>query len=102
MSASNQNNNMASILHAFRLGREKTTQELADIMGVRPSYISDVERNRRNPSRDTLLKYAAALDVPYSVLEFFNEEATTYGYTFRKILISVLLLIEKMENEAEE
>jgi len=94
-----QRNNLGSVLRSFRIAREFSTKELADKMNVRPSYISDVEHGLRMPSRDTYEKYSEALNIPCSVIEFFNEEVTKHGYTFRKLLIAILQHVDKLEDK---
>ncbi|WP_020473700.1 helix-turn-helix domain-containing protein [Zavarzinella formosa] len=56
---------------AVRSGREtlKLTQEdLAEAAGLHRTYLSDVERGRRNPSLVIIARLAAALQMPASGL----------------------------------
>lgn len=43
-------------------------RELARLLGVTPSYVSDIENDRRVPSEDVLGRIAAALDLDYTDL----------------------------------
>ncbi|MHC4063847.1 MAG: LexA family protein [Planctomycetota bacterium] len=48
--------------------------ELAELANVNQGYISEIERDRRNPSRRTIRALAVALDVPEGVLIGGGEE----------------------------
>ena len=47
----------------LRMSRKWTQAELAEYAGLSPSYLAEVERGGRNPSMETILNIAAALDV---------------------------------------
>ncbi len=59
-------------LKKFRLERNLSQEALADLSGLHRTYISAVERERRNISIDSIEKIASALDVKAS--DLFNEE----------------------------
>jgi transcriptional regulator with XRE-family HTH domain len=59
----------------FRKKAKMTQMELAKKANISRSYLADVERNRYNPSFDTLKAIASALNVPISSL--IGEENTT-------------------------
>ena len=52
----------------LRKERRISQVELARTANVNQGYISEIERNRRNPSRRTIAALAIALDVPEAVL----------------------------------
>jgi transcriptional regulator with XRE-family HTH domain len=52
----------------FRKKAKMTQVELAEKANISRSYLADVERNRYNPSFDTLKAIASALNVPISSL----------------------------------
>ena len=49
-------------IHQKRLTAEVTQQDLAEMVGVNRTYLSDVERGRRNVTLATLSSIAAALN----------------------------------------
>ena len=49
-------------IRSMRLGRNWTQAELAEYAGLSPSYLAEVERGGRNPSMETILNLAAALN----------------------------------------
>ncbi len=59
-----------------------TQVQLADIMGVKPSYINQLISGFRKPGRDTLKKLADAFDVPVSI--FFEEFPESYQKKIKK------------------
>ncbi len=54
----------ARLLEALRDWRGFTQTRLAEATGLAQGYISDIERGRRQGSRETLTRLAEALDVP--------------------------------------
>lgn len=50
-------------VRSLRQSRRWTQAELAEYAGLSPSYLAEVERGGRNPSVETILNIAAALDV---------------------------------------
>ena len=58
----------ATHLRALREKRDLSQTKLAELAGLNRNYVGDVERGRRNPCLDNILKLAEALDVPPSEL----------------------------------
>ncbi|MFZ7120701.1 MAG: helix-turn-helix domain-containing protein [Eubacteriaceae bacterium] len=56
------------MLKKIRKSRSLTLKMLAEKSGLSISYISDIERNRANPSLERLNDLSQALDIPISVL----------------------------------
>lgn len=54
----------------LRVGRGVSQEELAEVMGANPKYLSSVERGRENPTLDFLMKLAAALEA--ELVDLFN------------------------------
>jgi transcriptional regulator with XRE-family HTH domain len=54
--------NLAKRMRELRLSKGYSQEELADRMGADRTYVSDLERQLRNPSLRTLAKLADALD----------------------------------------
>lgn len=51
-------------LRELRLKKNKSQGDVAKVLGVHRSYISGLERGKRNPSLLTVHKVAKALNVP--------------------------------------
>jgi transcriptional regulator with XRE-family HTH domain len=59
---------MGEVVRSHRQRRGLTIEGLADAAGLHPTYLSDIERGRGNPSLFKLGQLAIALDVPVSRL----------------------------------
>jgi transcriptional regulator with XRE-family HTH domain len=55
-------------VHRARLRRRWSQEELAHKAGLHPTYISGVERGRRNPTLDVVERIAQALNVSVASL----------------------------------
>lgn len=58
-------------LRALRTAKLMSVRELANVAGVTPKTVTDVEYGRRRPTYETMRRIASALDVdPLEVAEF--------------------------------
>ncbi|HEX8617674.1 MAG TPA: helix-turn-helix transcriptional regulator [Thermoanaerobaculia bacterium] len=55
-------------LRTLREERDLSQARLSERAGLNPNYVGDVERGRRNPCLDNIVKLAAALDINPSEL----------------------------------
>lgn len=67
---------MGKQLRTARLARELTLRELAQLLGVSPSMISQIETGRASPSVATLYAIASELDVSLDELLFTDRRAS--------------------------
>lgn len=65
---------MNEALRIIRLYWGKTQAELAQLLGVSQSYISEVEKGKRDVTMDLLRRYSRELKVPMSTLMLFAEK----------------------------
>lgn len=61
-------------MQALRKAKGLTQEELAEEVGISDKYLSSIECGQENPTLDTLLKLAGALDAP--IWEFFQIQDT--------------------------
>jgi transcriptional regulator with XRE-family HTH domain len=54
---------LGQTIREARLGRELSLRALADLLGRSPSYLNDIEHNRRVPSEAVIEALAEALDL---------------------------------------
>jgi len=91
-----QERTLGDILREARLAKGRGLRELAKELEITPSYLSDIENDRRVPSEEVLRKLAAliALDVDHvlALAGRFGEAAERYmkrnpsvGVLFRRI-----------------
>lgn len=64
---------LSEALRLVRSYHDMTQTELASVLGVSNSYLSEIESGKKQPSLDLLEKYGRYFDVPVSSLLFFSE-----------------------------
>ena len=64
-----------SVVRQARLDRGWTQEDLADLTGLQPTYISDVERGRRSPGLTTQSRLASAFELRIWELMKLAEES---------------------------
>lgn len=74
---------LGAIVRAHRQQRRLTIEGLADEAGLHPTYLSDIERGKANPSLAKLGALATVFEVRVSALIAAAEEASepTAGHT---------------------
>lgn len=79
-----------NIYKLLRFANNKSIRELANDMGVSPSYISEVENGKRTPSNALREKYSHALGVRQSTIMYFEEENSEHDRSFQEMLLLIL------------
>ena len=107
---------LGEVLRCKRVEMHISLRDLAKTLGLAPSYLSDIENDRRVPSEDVLHRLAAELDLKFDDLMAragrFGDDAERYmkqhpaaGALFRRIsdkrlpdedLKKLLTTVEKM------
>lgn len=59
---------LGSNLKTIRIGKNISQSELADILGVDKSFVSNIENGKNNPTLSTIANLAKALKVPVDEL----------------------------------
>lgn len=85
------------VLRLLRIAQDLPTRDVADKMGVRTSYITDVERGDRSPSIDTLDRYCLALGVTTDVLFRLRNEQIKENLPYRRLLMKIMKLLENTD-----
>lgn len=72
----------SALIREARIRHNKSLRQLAKELDVTPSYLSDIENDRRVPAEATLLKIARFLDLDFNELMSlagrFGEQAKKY------------------------
>ena len=55
--------NLGKNIKKFRLESKMTQEELAEIVGIHPTYVGKLEGGKNNPSTKMLFKIACALKI---------------------------------------
>lgn len=61
-------------LRLIRVFHDKKSRDLATELGISPSYLSEIENDRKRPSLDLIEAYAATFKTHPSVILFFAQE----------------------------
>jgi len=62
------NANLGAAIRRLRRARKLTIETLAFAAEMHPTYLSGIERGRRNPTWDKITSLSRALDVPLTAL----------------------------------
>lgn len=92
----NQSNSLGEAIREKRIAIDITLRELARRLNITPSYLSDIENDRRVPAEEVLQDIGKALDLPFDDLMGlagrFGESVERYvkrrpaaGVLFRRI-----------------
>ena len=73
-----------------------TQKELADELGLSGSYVSELERNNRDPSFSVLESYSEYFEIPVSSLMLFAENVEGKKGRANKIVSSGLLKLMEL------
>ena len=60
-------------LRMIRVFHDRPQNELAAKLGIAPSYLSEIERGKKQPTLQLLSAYAAEFEMPMSSIMFFAE-----------------------------
>jgi len=93
--------NFAKALRILRSARNISQKQLSRKAGLNPSYISLLEKNKRNPTLETLQRIVKALDVPIHLFfllasdkDQLKKSSTNKKIDIAKTLLNVLLSAE--------
>lgn len=94
--ANNDARSLGEVLRDSRIAVELTLRDLAKKLDIAPSYLSDIENDRRVPSEDVLQRLASELDLAFDELmaragrvgdqaERYMKQNPSAGLLFRRI-----------------
>lgn len=111
----NTDKSLGTVIRDARVKSGRSLREFAKLLGITPSYQSDIENDRRVPAEDVLKKTAELLGLNFEELMALagriGEDAQRYlrrqpaaGVLFRKLTETNApeALLRKMIEEAEE
>lgn len=92
---------VGNILKLIRyVNNDMSTKEVADKMGVRISYVCDIESGRKNVTMNTLQKFSSIYDIPVSTILLFDELQTKNHLTRIETLKNIVeYYINNIEKE---
>lgn len=90
--------------NAIQLARNKkklTQTELAKRAGISVSYLSMLEREKRDPPLSTLKKISSALGLPIEILFFLGAEGEEFGKLDRELAGQLAYIALELLNEPD-
>jgi transcriptional regulator with XRE-family HTH domain len=94
---------LGEIIREARLAKDKSLREQAKLLEITPSYLSDIENDRRVPSEDVLRKITNQLDLDFDHLMAlagrFGDDADRY---MKKQPVAGVLFRRLSENNMQE
>jgi len=95
------NKNIGKTIRQLREHRNQTLKDLAVTTGLSLSYLSLIERNKRDPSLSNLSKIAAAFELPPSILIFISCDAEESQSNDSKIAEQMRAIVRDLFDEDE-
>ena len=99
---------MGEALKLLRIFNGYKSAELADLIGISLSYVSELENDKKQPTMEVLDKYAKVFDMKKSTLLLFAEALENYSANTDKKqrvaraglrLLKILEKVGEFENE---
>lgn len=78
---------VGEILYNRRLLLEMSQEQVSERSGLHRTYVSDIERGRRNPSLKTIVRIAAAMNMSVSDLMRMAEGETVVASAADKFIL---------------
>ena len=92
---------IGNTIRQLRSHRELTLKELAEETDLSLSYLSLIERNKRDPSLSNLAKIAKAFDLPPSILIFISSDINAHQGTQAEIAEQMMLVVKDLFEDDE-
>ncbi len=89
---------MNEVLKLLRIANNYKPKELADLLGVSQSFLSQLENGLKKPSNELLNKYSKIFKVRVSTLHFFAEEKEDKNLKYQQLLLMILKKICEKKN----
>lgn len=89
--------NLGRAIKTVRVQRGISQEELASLTGLSNGYISLLERDKRDPTMDTLAIMAKALDIPLVLLIFIASDESERAELGNEVCEKMALLVLRIE-----
>ena len=75
-------------IKTLRMKKGLTQEELAEVVGINPKYLSGIERGRENPTFNTLISLANSLEVDFKqMFDLLEGEDPEHGKEYVRGLL---------------
>lgn len=93
--------NIGNTIRKLRSHRGLTLKGLSETTGLSLSYLSLIERNKRDPSLSSLEKISSVFDLPPSILIFLSSNMDQHQGTQAQIAEQMMLIVEDLFQDDE-
>lgn len=94
--------NIGNTIRKLRSHRELTLKDLAEATGLSLSYLSLIERNKRDPSLSNLEKISNVFDLPPSILIFLSSNMEQHRGTQAQIAEQMMSIVKEIFKDDEK
>jgi len=91
--------NIGNAIQLVRTKRKLSQSELANRAGISVSYLSLLERSKRDPALSVIEKIAAALGMPIELLFFLGAEGSELGNMNKELAGQLAFTALELMNE---
>lgn len=91
--------NLGIVIKNIRKQRGQTQNEFASLCGITQTYLSQIERNSKEPNLSTLKKISEALNLPLPILFFQSLTEDDVHPSKRKIFEDIKPTVNSLINE---
>ena len=95
------NENIGNTIRRLRSHRELTLKELSEATDLSLSYLSLIERNKRDPSLSNLAKIAEVFDLPPSILIFISSDMDEHQNNESEIAEQMMAIVRDLFEDDE-
>ncbi len=91
-------------LRLLRVFNDIKAKDMAKKLEISPSYLSEIEKGRKEPSLNIIKKYSAVLNTTPSSILFFSEdiESAAHKTNFKNLLIKkTIQFLQSIEKEKD-
>lgn len=92
-------------LRLLRVFNDIKAKDMAKLLGISPSYLSEIENGKKEPSLSLIKKYADIFNTTPSSILFFSEKISDNDNSlkFKKLLAKMTInFLLSIENEGKE
>lgn len=94
---------LGEALRLIRVYHDLKQSEAAEKLGVSQSYLSEIEKSRKEPTLELIRKYESVFDIPMSSILFFSENIGKSAPTDRArtlVASKILRLMQFLEERS--
>lgn len=96
---------MGEVLKKIRTIYGYTAKEMSNLLGISPSYLSEIENNKKKPSLDLLEKYSEIFEIKVSAIiamvENYNDD-TKNKKGINKIMVNFMNYMASLHGDEDE